>query len=226
MNPLPSGGVLIVAPHVDDETIGCFSVLEKVRTTPSPAPTTVLYLNELTEERKKEAANASAHFNFCPVFDARKLEAQRYQAVYIPNRQDAHPDHKQANAQFRSIATHFYSVDMRFDLTVLGPEVSARKRQALDLLYPSQADLWRVEHKFWLFESIVRQDFIIYEKTEFRGYQFWTDTERAPALQTWLWDNESLVLSNLPDQLFNEILRHCGTGHVTMRTPQHKEYVA
>lgn len=149
---------LIIAPHVDDETIGCWSVLT------SNNDVTVLYLNnELTQERVAEARSAGFHLGFDPVFgsDEAAVALRLYERVYVPSRRDWHADHKRANMQWRQHATHFYSVDM--ERGTLLPN-AADKRKALDLLYPSQASLWNNNDKYWLFEDIQEQDYDVYRK--------------------------------------------------------------
>ena len=60
----------ILAPHVDDELIGCFTRLQ------NRSIDHVIYFFELTPERKKEAKAAAEHFGFIPIFarpDSMKL---------------------------------------------------------------------------------------------------------------------------------------------------------
>lgn len=147
---------LIIAPHIDDETIGCWSVLNDPE-----LEVTVMWLNELTPERVKEAQ--SIRLVDYHVFGAYDDEAffSKFDAVYVPSRRDWHPAHKEANAQFRKWATHYYSVDMKHGL-FLGDEKAKAKRKALDEWFPSQASLWANDAKYYLFEDIQAVDYDTY----------------------------------------------------------------
>ena len=83
----------ILAPHVDDELIGCFTRLQ------NRSIDHVIYFFELTPERKKEAKAAAEHFGFIPIFarpDSMKLvmDTVKDNTVLLPACTDSHPDHK------------------------------------------------------------------------------------------------------------------------------------
>ena len=148
--------VLILAPHVDDETIGCFSVLQN----PSN-DCTVCYFYEVDDVRRQEAVIAADRLWFTAVFDLKNLDLTIYDQVFVPSRRDWHPDHKNLNAQYRNIATHFYSVDMANGVP-LGDTESNRKREILNQCYPSQRQLWDSNAKYYLFEDIQSADYDTY----------------------------------------------------------------
>jgi len=151
---------LIVAPHPDDELIGCYSILKD-----STRRTDVLVLNDLTPERIKELQACSKAYNF-NILDAKSVNAnlqiKAYQEVYVPSRNDWHAEHKKANREYLEYATHYYSVDM-----VNGKPLPLKdrlgKQNALNTLYPSQSALWLKDEKYFLFEAVHTVDCEEYE---------------------------------------------------------------
>lgn len=215
---------LIVAPHVDDEVIGCWSILN------GDLEVTVLYLEELTDERKAEAHRCASHFGFTPVFydDQHSSRAVRdaaeqraYQVVCVPSRKDAHAAHKRANASWRMLATHYYSVDMQEG--VLLPDAE-EKRKVLDSLFPSQADLWKYCQKYWLFEDLKEADYDTYytmTKTLRNGKVFSVKVlyKYAASLQRWydcLVCKPGTATEQEQRMVVNDILSICVTGQVTI----------
>jgi len=215
---------LIVAPHADDELIGCFTVLQKEKTA-------VVFLEELTLTRRFEAAKSSELFNFHLYFRPIGMVLERYitnlreehsfERIYVPARSDWHPAHRNTNTMLRDIATHFYSVDMGEGSALLGDAEAGQKRQALEHCYPSQAQLWRRDHKYWLFENIRRKDFERYlviprpeHRVLFKVLQEYSDLVQDVELPA-LWS---------PEQIFNRVVSFCPRGRVTMTFANGEEY--
>ena len=100
----------IVAPHPDDELIGCWSLLR------SKEVRNVFFLYDLTNERIKEAKTSAEVFGFVPHFGATLLNKQTIKdtVLVLPSSKDSHPEHKAANAKYRSLVQDrlFYSVDL------------------------------------------------------------------------------------------------------------------
>lgn len=151
--------IVILAPHVDDEMIGCFTQLHMQRVK------TVYYFYEVDDERHDEAISASEFFGFEPVFlngNMTGIKGESADTIFmVPNINDAHPDHKAVN-QFakRSLSMYklrFYSVDMNVKFNVLSTEMRARKESMLKNVYLSQAKLFENE-KYFLFESDLADD--------------------------------------------------------------------
>lgn len=151
---------VIFAPHVDDETIGCWSALE------NRSIHHVLYFFDITPERKLEAYKAAERFGFEPHFTYPRDADSKWRTIYIPASSDAHPGHKLVNQFGRSFALKndakmvFYGVDMNFRIKVLPGHHQQSKRHDLETLYPSQKALWQNE-KYWLFESLFHSEYSI-----------------------------------------------------------------
>lgn len=174
---------VIIAPHADDEMIGCFSIIEKSRqqvktySLTYKIPLRVIYLFELSEERKVEAFLAAHHFSFEAYFVSDPKEALLLldswlylrPEIYVPSRRDNHIDHKYCNKLFRRYASFFYSVDMQ-GAKVLPESVIALKQTALNRCYPSQRALWDNNASYYLFENILKKDYHTIVKTTLRGF--------------------------------------------------------
>lgn len=149
---------VIVAPHVDDEVIGCFRFLH------SRVVSKVFYLNECYGDRLYEAYACAKHFGFMPFFGANSLFRSPGEIILAPNIKDTHDDHKAANSlvkkTFGSNDVAYYSVDMNVAKRTLSPTVSAAKLEALKTLFPSQKSLFENDDKYHLFESVQKCDWL------------------------------------------------------------------
>lgn len=150
---------VIIAPHVDDEVIGCWSFLS------SGKIDAVIYLNELTDIRRREAEACARRFDFIPFFDDIPMERVVGKTLLVPAITDSHPDHKAANKRWRLHSqVLFYSVDMNNGTKKLVTDFAAKK-DALDALFPSQSSLWANNAAYYLFEDIQPLDYKVYVKT-------------------------------------------------------------
>lgn len=172
---------VILAPHADDELIGCWSLLT------SGLIHTVIYFYELDRVRRQEAINCAATYNFLPLFAAdfnvqQWVASYKTDTFYLPNFHDSHPDHKQINRDYRTLpSVRYYSVDLdnAANKAVFSPTDQCQKRFALDSLYPSQRELWNVNHSYFLFEAISPTDCLVLNKDVLtlnnKTYTIWSD---------------------------------------------------
>lgn len=166
---------IIIAPHPDDELIGCYKVLKAGQVK------AVVYLFELTEARMKEARRVGQHFGFKPIFqNPLQRHTMTADEIYVPTFEDMHPQHKQAlywaldNAQGKLV---YYTIDKTIPFDVLTPQERSEKRKLLDEFYSSQKLLWERDEKYILFEGYRLTDAIIWceANTIFEGYHQWVD---------------------------------------------------
>lgn len=211
--------VLILAPHIDDEMIGCWSVLSNPEN-----QVTVHYFYELTDERKKEAQRMLDFFDpkgervFAVNWTGDEQDVRNsighYTEVYVPSRRDSHADHKALCAKFRHYATHFYSVDMH-DGVYLGEKESGAKRDALNYCYPSQYNLWNNNDKYWLFEAISKKDYQEYVTIKYVHRDITIPLEYFDAVNTLL-QNKVQARGLTANQMMNLILQAVPNGKVTL----------
>ena len=164
---------IIFAPHIDDELVGCFSLLQ------AREVHKVFYFYELSDQRREEAQCCADIFGFQPLFLASEnIEVydnfDPADTVYCPHIKDNHPAHKFVNQLSKGLTLSclkYYSVDMNTrDLKVLSTSDQQIKLNYLSTIFPSQKRLWENE-KYWLFESISETDLEtqIYINTQFEG---------------------------------------------------------
>lgn len=209
--------IAIVAPHIDDELIGCFSIFEQAL-----GDITVLYLNELSEERLREAEMVGRYFQSHWTIMPESFRSEEFDQVYVPCRQDMHPAHRSANAIYRSAATHFYSTDMGEGRQYLGDARSATKRKWLDALYPSQRGLWALNSGYYLFENIRETDVITYTIKNVYKHKVRVLAKYAPLVDEIRgrdWDN-----GNAPLVLLELLAKRCLEGTISITTPDGTEY--
>jgi|PlaIllAssembly_1097288.scaffolds.fasta_scaffold00001_48 hypothetical protein len=147
---------VIFAPHIDDETIGCHSLLAKGEVTE------VYYFFEYFEERVLEALKAAERFGFATrcVLDLVRFESSFHSlfapddVILVPRIEDHHPDHQTVHRMAKSHHSNllFYSVDMNSGaIPYTENEV---KKNDLYRLYPSQKDYFDNHPQCYLFEHI------------------------------------------------------------------------
>lgn len=140
---------IIVAPHADDEIIGCFELLSTGRVE------AVLYPNE---KAVQEAVAMSEEFGVnIGLFENCDLEVQDSILLFPDPYFETHPAHRNIGAMGEELlrrgqAVIFYTTNM---LPPYIHEVNTprTKKLVLDNLYPNKKDLWAYEHKYFLFEG-------------------------------------------------------------------------
>lgn len=165
---------IILAPHIDDEVIGCFTLLR------NEYIDCVLYFFEKTKQRMKEAKASGKTFGFEPKFVTTsdfKKHILPDDIIIVPNINDSHHHHKVINCLAKALPNkkQYYSIDMNVLKITLHPTLQNEKRKLLNDLFPSQKELFNQNMSYWLFESILHCDYekTINVKTQFEGFHYY-----------------------------------------------------
>lgn len=153
--------LIIVAPHPDDEIIGCYNYLIKADTYRNKI---LIYSGDLENERRqralklKEETDISIQLfqNTIPTSLLNPKFTYLFPDPYFEN----HPKHREWGFQGEALARQgynviFYSTMMNapYIHEIKDPEA---KRKLLDKVYPDQQSLWKYEHKYFLFEGYTK----------------------------------------------------------------------
>lgn len=148
-----AGEEIIVAPHYDDEIIGCFEILER---------RPIVFYTEPDDPRRGEAEK---------LFKEKRLVKAQYFSFNIPPNlldpsntyyfpdpvYEIHPSHRKWGAVGESMLRSgfniiFYSIQMNAPY-IHEVENYIEKWKLLDSVYPSQKSLWNHDKKYYLFEG-------------------------------------------------------------------------
>ena len=154
----PKPNLVIVAPHPDDEIIGCYKYLTS---TEEYAKKAIIYSGELDTKRKEKALKLKDHIQV----DMQLFQNHVPQTFIDPKNvylfpdpiYEVHPSHRSWGLQGESLGRSgynviFYSTLMNapYIYEVAKPE---EKRKLLEKVYPDQKDLWKYDYKYFLFEG-------------------------------------------------------------------------
>jgi len=145
---------VIIAPHPDDEIIGCFEILKKHKTI-------IIYSADIDQERRLESMKLKEFVNvkvqlFLDSIPTHFLNPKT--TLYFPDPiYEVHPEHRKWGVIGESVARSgfnviFYSVNMQapYIHEIKNPE---EKEELLQNVYPSQSGLWIYDKKYVLFEG-------------------------------------------------------------------------
>ena len=152
---------IIIAPHADDEVIGCFEILE------SGKPIIILYTDDIDHERKKECLELRKAYEnikaqlFLRTIPQNFLDTKN--TYYFPCPSDTHPLHREQSFIGEQLARNgfdviFYSTEMNVDYKYECRN-PVRKKEIMDGYYSRQSDLWKYDHKYFLFSGYMKYVF-------------------------------------------------------------------
>ena len=146
---------VIVAPHPDDEIIGCFSILDN----PDIKPL-IIYTELVDKLRQKEVQVIRNYFTikgqiFCQSIPSMFMTPKT--TFYFPGPDELHPAHRKQAAIGEELARQglniiFYTTNMNVKW-IREIENFNKKKEMLDKIYSSQSDLWKYDYKYFLFEG-------------------------------------------------------------------------
>jgi hypothetical protein len=148
--------VIIIAPHFDDELIGCYEIL----TNPIIKPIIIYMQDDI--ERKQEALSLKKYLDNIQVQLFQKSIPTMFlnpsNILYFPDHSyEIHPEHRKWGAVGedylrQGLNIHFYSTNMNAPYIHEVKEFK-QKRHLLEKVYPGQKNLWKYDHKYFLFEG-------------------------------------------------------------------------
>lgn len=148
--------LIIIAPHPDDEIIGCYEKLTEKGANPI-----IIYGPETEQKRREEALKLK---------DFVDVKVQLFLANIPPNLLDTdntymfpnpvdeiHPLHRQYGMMGESMARQgldvlFYTTQMNVPY-IREIQDPGAKKSLLNSVYFGQSSLWEYEHKYFLFEG-------------------------------------------------------------------------
>jgi len=150
--------IIIVAPHNDDEIIGNYMVL----TNKNNSNIIIIYDGDTPQERREEALKLKEYFTNVKMQLFQKSIPQPLlnteNTFYFPDPvYERHPLHRQWGFMGEQMARQgfdvvFYSTNMNAPY-IHELKDSVAKKLALETIYPNQKDLWKYDHKYFLFEG-------------------------------------------------------------------------
>ena len=149
---------VIIAPHADDEIIGTFEILNNPKLKPI-----IIYTSDMNDERKKECMKLKEEVDIKAQFFLNNIPSNFLNPIsnntfYFPHPiYETHPDHRVQGIVGESMARNgynviFYITEMNAPFKYECPFPKA-KLELLNIIYPSQKDLWKYDHKYFLFSG-------------------------------------------------------------------------
>lgn len=158
MEPVKKKGeIVIIAPHADDEIIGCFEILRSNKCA-------IVYTERMSPERQKEIMTLKNYLDN-PIMQF--FLSQVPQSLMNPDNTyyfpdpiyEFHPAHRKQGHLGEQMLRDgfnviFYSIQMNAPyIHELKEGTMVEKMSLLDNVYPSQMSLWNNDAKYYLFEG-------------------------------------------------------------------------
>lgn len=144
---------IVIAPHVDDEAIGCWELFVR------HLIQKVFYVGPVNARRKIEAETFCYEMGVTPVFSPPVGDPELGVTYYYPDPIfETHPLHRSWGAIGEALLREggvdvvFYSVNMQAPY-IHEVEFPEKKRRVLTSCYSSQKSLWEADSKYFLFEG-------------------------------------------------------------------------
>jgi hypothetical protein len=152
--------IVIVAPHPDDEIIGCYEALYKAKFA------SVVYVEKVDKSREEDTTKISDVLNVYSMNFFRgdyaslrvKIKSHKEDRYYFPDPvYETHPAHRAIGAIGEEFLRKGWDV-IFYSTNMLAPYIHEvknvwNKERCLNYLYLSQRSLWEIEKKYVLFEG-------------------------------------------------------------------------
>ncbi len=147
---------IIIAPHADDEVIGCFSILKNSKITP-----VIIYTEPIDEIRRDETQRLN---DFCDIKNQLYLKnipnifLKKDNIFYFTDpTYELHPAHRHQGAIGEALLRDGYNV-IFYNTNMNAPYIHEvddmdSKLNMLNYCYESQKRLWEYDAKYYLFEG-------------------------------------------------------------------------
>jgi len=157
---------VIIAPHADDEIIGCYSILNsgEVNTVAFPFQNKLAF-NEVAFCQEMFDFTVNGFTSFEEILNLAKRARMKKGLIFFPDpTYELHPTHRIIGAMGERLVkvNHFDNV-VFYTTNMNAPyvqEVSKKevgnKHRTLNDCYPEKASLWKYDHKYFLFEGYCR----------------------------------------------------------------------
>ena len=150
----PKKEIIIVAPHCDDEIIGCWEILQKEKPI-------IIYSGDTDNKRRTEALKLKEHTDIKAQLFQMTIPASflnKNTTIYVTDPiYENHPLHRLCGSMGESFLRSGLDV-IFYNTTMTAPYIHEvqepdKKEELLNKVYPSQKDLWKYEKKYILFEG-------------------------------------------------------------------------
>lgn len=150
---------IVLAPHLDDEIIGCYSIWKEIDL--------VLYVQQDYRERCiADPPFSKPMYRHCSLDEIQGIATTG--TLYIPSQYDYHPLHREVRARAIGLACKkmFYSVEMNVPWLEV-EEAPDQKRRLFERTYPGEIPTITKNDKYFLFKSIKPFDELIWASVRF-----------------------------------------------------------
>lgn len=153
-NKIKEETTIIIAPHPDDEIIGCWEILQKKKPI-------IIYSGDTEQKRREEALKLKEYVDLKVQLFQMSIPAPFINSdvtIYCPDPiYEIHPDHRMWGAIGESLVRNginviFYSIAMNAPYIHKVKEPN-KKEELLNKVYSNQSSLWKYEKKYILFEG-------------------------------------------------------------------------
>jgi len=172
----------IFAPHLDDEILGCYSILKEIN-----------YIIYFTSDYRTNTIQDNRQYIYYDDFDFKTIKSDDY--IYLPSQYDYHPKHKEVNKFGYTIDAirNFYSIEM--NVPWLEEEKHpTKKREIFNEMYPGE-DM--KSDKYFLFKSIKSYDSYNYFSTKYTFNDFTINIDISDVSKIMFSDSENKNITTI-----------------------------